>query len=220
MISFTPFDNRVLFLILKTTNGVLPTMRNHPDTVDDFFRLNARFLQRAALPYLKFSQFSSVVECALLAASLDHRDANASVMKFFFDLLHAARNKEDRDDFEVRSSIVAQVRKDFGAKIVDSLIRAVVFSLPSYTFHDVGDVLFELMLLERSNVCVWMEASLMALHDSQPGGPHQVGQNGDHVNLTAKVTRDQLVKFHKEVTSSEQPSSVIGALKTFSRLWR
>ena len=76
------------------------------------------------------------------------------------------------------------------------------------------------MLLERSNVCVWMEASLMALHDSQPGGPHQIGQNGDHANLTAKVTRDQLVKFHKEVTSSEQPSSVIGALKTFSRLWR
>ena len=218
--SFAPIDNRVFFLILKTTNGVLPTMRNHPDTVDDFFRLNARFLQRAALPYLKFSQFSSVVECALLAASLDHRDANASVMKFFFDLLHAARNKEDRDDFEVRSSIVAKVRKDFGAKIVDSLIRAVVFSLPSYTFHDVGDVLFELMLLERSNVCVWMEASLMALHDSQPGGPHQIGQNGDHANLTAKVTRDQLVKFHKEVTSSEQPSSVIGALKTFSRLWR
>ena len=193
-------------------------MRNHPDTVDDFFRLNARFLQRAALPYLKFSQFSSVVECALMAASLDHRDANASVMKFFFDLLHAARNKEDRDDFDERSSIVSKVRENFGAKIVDSLIRAVVFSLPSYTYHDVGDVLFELMLLERSKVCLWLEASLMALHDSQPG--HQVQQNGDHANLAAKVTREQLVKFHKEVTSSEQPSNVIGALKSFSRLWR
>ena len=160
-------------------------MRNHPDTVDDFFRLNARFLQRAALSYLKFSQFSSVVECALMAASLDHRDANASVMKFFFDLLHAARNKEDRDDFDERSSIVSKVRENFGAKIVDSLIRAVVFSLPSYTYHDVGDVLFELMLLERSKVCLWLESSLMALHDTQPG--HQVQQNGDHPNLAAKI---------------------------------
>ena len=194
-------------------------MRNHPDTVDDFFRLNARFLQRAALPYLKFSQFSSVVECALMAASLDHRDANASVMKFFFDLLHAARNKEDRDDFDERSIIVSKVRENFGAKIVDSLIRAVVFSLPSYTYHDVGDVLFELMVLERSNVCLWLESSLMALHESQPGS-HQVAQNGDHANIMAKVTRDQLVKFHKEVTSAEQPSNVISALKNFSRLWR
>ena len=196
-------------------------MRNHPDTVDDFFRLNARFLQRAALSYLKFSQFSSVVECALMAASLDHRDANASVMKFFFDLLHAARNKEDKDDFDERSAIVAKVRENFGAKIVDSLIRAIVFSLSSYTFHDVGDVLFELMILERSNVCLWLEASLMALHAAQPGNPdHQVRANGDHAALSAKVTRDQLVKFHKEVTSAEQASNVIGALKNFSRLWR
>merc|ERR1712043_65063 len=130
---------------------------------------------------------------------------------------HAARNEEDRDDFDERSSIVSKVRENFGAKIVDSLIRAVVFSLPSYTHHDVGDVLFELMLLERSKVCLWLEASLMALHDS---AGNQVQQNGDHVNIAAKVKRDQLVKFHKEVTSSEQPSNVIGALKNFSRLWR
>ena len=192
-------------------------MRNHPDTVDDFFRLNARFLQRAALPYLKSSLFSPVVECALMAASLDHRDANASVMKFFFDLLHAARNKEDRDDFNERAAIVSKVREKFGAKIVDSLIRAIVLSLPSYTYHDVGDVLFELMILERVSVCHWLEASLKALHDTQPG--HQVGQNGDQM-ATPKVTRDQLVRFHKDVTSSEQPSNVISALRDFSRLWR
>ena len=195
-------------------------MRNHPDTVDDFFRLNARFLQRAALPYLKSPPFSSVVECALMAASLDHRDANASVMKFFFDLLHAARTKEDREDFNERAVLVAKVREEFGAKIVDSLIRAVVFSLPSYTYHDVGDVLFELMSLERTSVCHWLEATLKALNETQPGH-HEVGQNGDHVNsISPKVTREQLVRFHKEVTSSEQPSSVISALREFSRLWR
>ena len=197
-------------------------MRNHPDTVDDFFRLNARFLQRAALPYLKSSQFSLVVECALMAASLDHRDANASVMKFFFDLLHAGRNKEDRDDFNVRSALVANVRETFGAKIVDSLIRAVVLSLPSYTYHDVGDVLFELMLVERVKVCHWLQATLTALHDTQPGLIHpQIGPNGDQPsNASSKVTMDQLVRFHKEVTSSEQPSNVISALRDFSRLWR
>ena len=29
------------------------SLKEHPDTVDDFFRLNARFLQRAPMPYLQ-----------------------------------------------------------------------------------------------------------------------------------------------------------------------
>jgi transportin-3 len=66
-------------------------LRNHPDTVDDFFRLNARFLQRAPLPYLRSDFLASVVECAVTATALDHREANASVMKFLYDLLHCAR---------------------------------------------------------------------------------------------------------------------------------
>jgi len=32
--------------------------------------------------------FKSIFECALMATALDHRDANASVMKFFYDLFH------------------------------------------------------------------------------------------------------------------------------------
>ena len=51
-------------------NEVLLTLKHHPDTVDDFFRLNARFLQRAALPYLKCDFVSSIIECALVAVLL------------------------------------------------------------------------------------------------------------------------------------------------------
>merc|ERR1712223_2060803 len=51
-------------------NEVLLTLKHHPDTVDDFFRLNARFLQRAALPYLKCDFVPSIIECALVAVLL------------------------------------------------------------------------------------------------------------------------------------------------------
>ena len=97
------------------------------------------------------------------ATALDHRDANASVMKFFFDLLHFGRSKEERNDFKERVAFVKHFREEYGSKLVDSLIRATVFNLPSYTFHDVGDVIFELMLLDRPTVCVWLEASLKSL---------------------------------------------------------
>ena len=196
------------------SNGVVAnTMRNHPDTVDDFFRLNARFLQRAALPYLRSRAFASVMECALIAASLDHKDANASVMKFFYDLLHAGRVKEEKEDFEERAQLVMKTRADFGAKIVDSLVRAVVFDLPSYTYRDVGDVLFELMLLERTSVCVWLEETLKAINQPRNGGD-------GILPVIPQVTKKQLVRFHKEVTSAEDAPSVSNAIRDFSRLWR
>lgn len=78
------------FTILQCQDG----LKNHPDTVDDLFRLCARFLQRAPVAFLHLGALGNVVECALLACSLDHRDANASVMKFFYDLLHSGRNHE------------------------------------------------------------------------------------------------------------------------------
>lgn len=78
------------FIILQEVDG----LKNHPDTVDDLFRLCARFLQRAPVAFLHSAALNSIVDCALMACSLDHKDANASVMKFFYDLLHSGRNHE------------------------------------------------------------------------------------------------------------------------------
>ena len=120
----------------------------HPDTVDDFFRLNARFLQRAPVPYLQTEFIKSILECALLSATLEHRDANASVMKFFFDLLHAGRTKEDKEDFDTRSKLIKTLHTEYGEKLVDSLVKAAV-TLPSYTYHDLADVIHESLLHDR-----------------------------------------------------------------------
>lgn len=55
------------------------------------FRLFDRFLQRAPVPLLQSPIIGSIVDCAIMACSLDHRDANSSVMKFFYDLLNSGR---------------------------------------------------------------------------------------------------------------------------------
>ncbi len=187
-----------------SNNNAIGSLKNHPDTVDDFFRLNARFLQRASMPYLECDFIHSILDCALAALYLDHKDANGSVMKFFFDLLHLGRSKEDRDDYETRSEAIHQIRQDYGSRLVDSLVNAAIFHLPSYTFHDIGDVLMELMLLERTTVCMWLEATLKNLPGQQQHS----------------ITHSQLVKFHKQVTTSEDSSQVSGAVREFSRLWR
>ena len=192
------------FAILSRENG----LRDNPDTVDDFFRLNARFIQRCPLHYLRCNFVNKVVEYAVHASSLHHREANASVLKYIFDLLHVGRSKDEREDFAERQLLAGQLRAAHGPGIVNGLARAVsVGRLPSSTFHDVGDVLHELMAFDREAVCKWLEAALTALPATTPSG-------------VETVTQKQLVQFHNEVTKAESPRDVADAVRQFSRLWR
>ena len=90
-------------------------------------------------------------------------------------------------------------------RLTDSLIKGVIFYLPTYTYQDVGDILLELMLLDRPSVCHWLESALKSLpqDENQP-----------------KVTQAQLVKFHSAVTRAEENHQVTEAIREFCRLWR
>ena len=67
---------------------------NNPDTVDDLFRLFARFLQRNPASFIRSTALSAIFDCALQACSLDHREANASVMQFLCEIIHITRSRE------------------------------------------------------------------------------------------------------------------------------
>jgi len=151
----------------------------------------------------------SILECALLSINLEHRDANASVMKFFYDLLHAGRSKEDSQDFSVRSRLIKTLHTEYGEKLLDSLIKAVVTTLPSYTYHDIADVIHEALHHDRKLVSSWLESSLKSLHENS-------STNGQ----TACVTPQQLAEFHTAVTASESAPDVHHAIREFVRLWR
>lgn len=95
----------------------------------------------------------------------------------------------------------------FLSRLVDTLIKGTATNLPSYTFTDIGDILFELMLYDRPPVCLWLEATLKALPETNASG-------------IAAVTKKQLVSFHADVTKAEEPDAVVDAVRQFSRLWR
>jgi len=203
--------------------------RDNPDTVDDFFRLNARFLQIAALPYLANPCFFGVLDLALHSVSLEHRDANASVNKFLYDLVYCGRKGEDKPDYEARSVAIKAVLTTtpaswagtlpqpaeeekfyiFGARLIRTHLHASTVSpgLPSYTFPDVGDVWMELMMVDRVSLCLWLQDALLGLSSAASAS-------------VSPPTRCQLVQFHTEVTRATSPREVSDAIKQFSRLWR
>lgn len=47
-----------------------------------------RFVQRSPVTLLSSTIIVHIIQCAIAATTLDHRDANCSVMKFIRDLVH------------------------------------------------------------------------------------------------------------------------------------
>ena len=69
--------------------------------------------------------------CAVEASSLHHREANASVLKYIFDLLHVGRSKEEREDFAERQALAG---KDLNVKIICNCLQILAWlmiSLPA-----------------------------------------------------------------------------------------
>ncbi|XP_058793421.1 transportin-3 isoform X2 [Phymastichus coffea] len=192
------------FSILQETDG----LKNHPDTVDDLFRLCSRFLRTTPVPFLHASMIGNIVDCALMACSLDHRDANASVMKFFYELIHTGRYGENKSDFTIRRQIVQNnILHEKGQLLVWRLIHAIVFSLSTYMLSDVADVLIELSLTNQQLMSEWLR---QALHQMQT----------ENTGVSPAATPEQLSEFHSSVVGAENPKQVAHALRYFSRLYR
>ncbi|KPP76261.1 transportin-3-like [Scleropages formosus] len=225
------------FQLLESPNG----LRNHPDTVDDLFRLatrypnctlapisdrkreiefcwtecgvlrlcliycflstphftspHNRFVQRSPVTLLSSQIVVHLIQCAIAATSLDHRDANCSVMKFIRDLVHTGVANDHEDDFEVRKQLISQAMGQHGQLLVTQLIQSSCFCLPPYTLPDVAEVIWEIMLFDRPTFCRWLESTLKGLPKETSGG-------------AVTVTNKQLTDFHKQVTRKQSAQAL------------
>ena len=191
------------FKILEETNG----LRNHPDTVDDLFRLCLRFTKRAPVHFLQSSMVKPLLCCAIAAIGLDHREANASVTRFLTELCKATHEKADREDFSLRSSLARALLEEHGPAITSAILNGCLFHLPSFMVTDLAEVLYELMLVDRPAFCKWLEATLKGLPTESSGG-------------VVTATHKQLVDYHKAVTNPEDLKTVTQATREFTRLYR
>lgn len=154
------------FQLLQEENG----LKNHPDTVDDFFRLCGRFMQRAPVDFLKCSSLVHILQCALLASTLDHKEANMSVMKFFYDLINQGQSGKSQPDFETRKMLVRHIFNEYGQQLVTNLITSCVFYLHSYMLSEVADVIVQLLEFDKDLTSKWLVNGLDTLPKHSNGG--------------------------------------------------
>lgn len=183
------------FTRLQMENG----LKNNPDTVDDFFRLCARLLQRCPIPFLQSPIVTPIIQCALLSCTLDHKDANLSVMRFFFSLLNCGRpqhnhhcnnhnnNPNNEVDFIVtnalnaqKQQLVRQIVQEHGQGLIINLMQASIYYLHSYMLSDVADVLLELKDIDA----IQLNENLRSALESLP---------------KTHATAEQLDEFHNTV---------------------
>ncbi|KAJ8927136.1 hypothetical protein NQ314_020409 [Rhamnusium bicolor] len=170
------------FQLLQQENG----LRNHPDTVDDFFRLCARFMQRAPVAFLQCASLVHILQCALMASTLDHKEANMSVMKFFYDLINQGQSGRAQPNYQERKMLVQRILDEYGQQLVANLIHACVFYLHSYMLSEVADVFVQLLDFDREATGKWLANGLDTLPKQNNGGimaatPQQL--NDIHVSI-------------------------------------
>ena len=56
---------------------------------------------------------------------------------------------QDKDDFQTRQSIVKTLLNDHGQSLVHALVNACIFCLPTFMTIDLGEVIFDLMQIDR-----------------------------------------------------------------------
>lgn len=189
----------VAFPMLAQPTGMV----NYPDTVDDMFRLCARFLQRCPIPFLSSSVASTAIQCALAASTLNHRDALTSVMKFFRDLLRLSIGEMDNSEQQLRVSAVQSFLAQNGQMLIDGLVLGFI-SLPTFMLSDTTEVLWELLQFAREPVCQLLKASV------------------DKIPLSGSVcvTEEQKLWFVDSVEKCSDMEALFPIVKDLARLYR
>lgn len=83
----------------------------------------------------------NILNLTLASIQLDHREANSSVVKFVMEMIDTRYSKEVIDKL---------LREKFGQRLVNAVVNATLFHLPTYFVPDMADILWFLITWDRN----------------------------------------------------------------------
>ncbi|XP_046845172.1 transportin-3-like [Xenia sp. Carnegie-2017] len=188
------------FALLSSTESFV----QHPDTIDDLFRLCTRCVQTCPVEFLGSLAADNLIKYGVATSTLSHREANASVMTFFRDLI---RGPSDTGfDSSILRNLITQVLAKHGQEIMIGLVQACAGKIPSYMVPGVGEVVWEMFQWNKEQASIWLVKALEML-------PTQA------VSGATIITKQQIFDFHQEVTSADACKFVARSARAFSRLY-
>ncbi len=145
------FTNEAFDFIIKSCVSVenISELRKHPDTLDDFFRLSLRFLQRCPYEFISSPIFSPIMTLAVTSLNIDHRDANLSITKFLSEFIALSHKPQIKGLNETNQTLVNRVVEEIGEKMIENSINSTINMTTRDTKDGIADVICELLSTNR-----------------------------------------------------------------------
>lgn len=166
-------------------------LRQNPDHVDDWCRLAARMAEKTSEHFYSGNAIRAAVDSALAATKLDHRDASASVYKFFFQIIDTAPDN---------------IYESLLINLFYFPLEAIVFDVPSYQSNDIAELFFAMKSRNRHSFKIAAENGLTRLTA--------------HPKAKFGATQDQLNHFADDLIRTDSVHSIHSCLRDFCKLYK
>eukprot|EP00800_Vazella_pourtalesii_P010536 TRINITY_DN2586_c3_g1_i8.p1 TRINITY_DN2586_c3_g1~~TRINITY_DN2586_c3_g1_i8.p1 ORF type:complete len:609 (-),score=162.92 TRINITY_DN2586_c3_g1_i8:31-1857(-) len=140
---------------------------NYPDTVDDFFRLCGRFLQKCPSLFLNLPYLQNIFTLSSAASKIGHREACLSILKFYKDLVKASFPGAKMTD--ARTEALTALTAN-GQSIIDVMVFGLTGDIPSRLSTELADCLWSFIDSCRNETLQWIRSALERAPDVTPSG--------------------------------------------------
>ncbi|TMS34710.1 hypothetical protein L596_002246 [Steinernema carpocapsae] len=171
------------FELLKSPESI----RNHPDTIDDLYRMAYRFLQRAPACFLPHALCETMFLHGMKAIHIDHQDAQRSLTMFFGEIESLANVKNKKTSGAIVYNAANALFEKHGNEMTCSLLSAAIFDVSANLKRNCSDMMHY--------ICVAQEAMF-------PGYLRHAMELLPH-DTTCSATQAQLRDFHAKMIRAQ-----------------
>lgn len=185
---------------IQQSSKSLLTMKSYPETIEDMMRLFNRFMKKCPMEFSKFNRLPSIIELSICSLRIDHPEANSNVCKFMVEFIRLGQQSSDY--YQINEAI----RNVLGSRIVDAVIKACLFDIPTGLINEEAQLLMALNALDKGLFHTWIDATINSLPRSNPQG-------------FECVTMEQLEEFRQALKSSDSMKRLYNSLRAYARLY-
>ncbi|KAK6920787.1 Exportin-1/Importin-beta-like [Dillenia turbinata] len=127
-----------------------------PDVADDCFLLASRCIRYCPHIFIPSSVFPSLVDCAMIGITVQHREASNSILTFLSDIFDLAKSSMGEQFLPIRDSIIIPR----GATITRILVASITGALPSSRLETITYALLSLTRAYGVKALKWANESM------------------------------------------------------------
>ncbi|XP_044485028.1 transportin MOS14-like isoform X2 [Mangifera indica] len=145
--------------LFKRTTCLLTSIEeftSKPDVADDCFLLASRCIRYCSPLFIPSSVFPSLVDCAMIGITVQHREASNSILTFLSDIFDLAKSCKGEEYLSLRDTVIIPR----GASITRILIASLTGALPSSRLETVTHALLALTRAYHVQALEWAKESV------------------------------------------------------------